>query len=295
MEAYKPSKGIALVYIVSLLVISNITMGIILSAVNTYTVLSLVKIAVIVVNIYYLYFLSLSFSVKYVFNDNHICIRSHWGLRKIKIPFSSIEGYKVDSGKIRGVKLSGLGNTRFSLGRNIIDKIGTTHMFVTSSESTIYLKTKSIVYAVSPDKTTEFEKKLQGLKIPNNIADYQIGRNADLYKQKQFFIPFITVTLIIMALTLNPFILYLRGLLPDKMPLSFDAGFVPIRYGTGKQFAFTQMVYGVLNMVILLCMYYASYFCAKYDRKSAYRYIYIAMATAVAFLIIQLRILVTFG
>jgi len=81
------------------------------------------------------------------------------------------------------------------------------------------------------------------------------------------------VSIIILTLTLNPFILYLKHGIPDIMTLSFDANFSPIKMGTSKQFAFTQMVYGVLNMALLFCMYYASYFCAKYDRKSAYKYI----------------------
>jgi len=71
------------------------------------------------------------------------------------------------------------------------------------------------------------------------------------------------------------------------MPLNFDAKFNPIKIGTGKQFAFTQMIYGVLNMALLFCMYYASYFCAKYDRKSAYKYIYLALIVAMIFLIMQ--------
>ena len=274
---------------------SNITMGLIMSLMNSYTILSLFKVVLIIVNIYYLYFLSISLSVRYILTDRYICINSLWGLRKIKILYSNIESYRVSKEKINGIRLSGIGNSRFSLGRNIIDKIGTTHMFVTSSENTIYLKTKSIVYAISPEKIEEFQSKLQEMEISNNIESYKLSKNIDLYKQKQFFIPFIVVTIIIIILTLNPFVLYLKGMLPAEMPLSFDGSFAPIRFGTGKQFAFIQMTYGVLNMVILLCMYYASYFCAKYDRKTAYRYIYISMATALIFLIVQIRILINFG
>jgi hypothetical protein len=295
METYKPCKGLSLIYIVSLTVIWNITMSIIMSVVNSYTVLSLLKVAVWAVNVYFLYFISLSLSTRYIFENRHICIKTLWGLRKIRIPFESIEGYKVCCGNIRGIKLSGIGNAKFAFGRNIVDKIGTTHMFVTSSKSTVYIKTPSIVYAVSPEDLKGFENRLQDIGVSNHIGDYRFIRNGDLYKQKQFFIPFIIVTVVIIILTLNPLILYLKSMLPGEMPLSFDASFVPIRYGTGKQFAFIQMTYGVLNMVVLLCMYYASYFCAKYDRKSAYRYIYIAMITAVTFLLTQIRILITFG
>lgn len=295
MEVYRPLRGVSLIYIILLAVMWNIVMGVIMLVVNSYTVLSLIRVAVLGVNGYFLYFIAVSLSVKYVFGSNYISIKSLWGLRNIKIPFDSIEGYKVCNENIRGVKLSGIGNSKFAFGRSIIDKIGTTHMFVTSSRNTIYIKTASIAYSVSPKDLNRFESRLKSLGILNHIGNYQLSKNTDLYKQKEFFIPFIIVTVIIIVLTLNPFILYLKNLLPEKIPLSFDSSFVPIKYGTGKQFAFIQMIYGVLNMVVLLCMYYASYFCAKYDRKSAYRYIYIAMITAATFLFTQLKILITFG
>ena len=73
------------------------------------------------------------------------------------------------------------------------------------------------------------------------------------------------------------------------MPLSFNSNFEPARYGTGKQFAFKQMIYGVLNMAILFCMYYASYFYAKYDRKSANKFIYVSFIVSIVFFLFQLR------
>jgi hypothetical protein len=78
------------------------------------------------------------------------------------------------------------------------------------------------------------------------------------------------------------------------MPMSFDSKFTAIQFGTGKQFAFKQMVYGLFNMAILFCMYYAAYFCAKYDRKSSYKFIYISLILTLALLTIQIKILVTF-
>jgi hypothetical protein len=83
-------------------------------------------------------------------------------------------------------------------------------------------------------------------------------------------------------------------MIPNNMPLNFDAKFNPIKMGTSKQFAFTQMIYGVLNMALLFCMYYASYFCAKYDRKSAYKFIYLSLIVAMIFLIMQFKILINF-
>src|SRR3712207_9114827 len=86
-------------------------------------------------------------------------------------------------------------------------------------------------------------------------------------------LPFILVSVIIVIFTVTPLLLYVNGTLPAKMPLSFNAAFNPIRMGTGKQFAFKQAIYGVLNMGILFCMYYAAHFHAKYDKKSAKTYI----------------------
>ena len=59
--------------------------------------------------------------------------------------------------------------------------------------------------------------------------------------------------------------------------------------GTSRQFAFTQMALWCIKYGTLICMYYASYFCAKYDKKTAYRYLYIALAVASVFLYMQIR------
>lgn len=86
-------------------------------------------------------------------------------------------------------------------------------------------------------------------------------------RTKKFLIPFLISSIIIIIMTLNPLILYLCNKLPLSIPLKFNAGFKPILFGSGKQFAFKQMVYGVLNMALLFCMYYAAYFYAKYDKN----------------------------
>jgi len=112
-----------------------------------------------------------------------------------------------------------------------------------------------------------------------------------MYKDKKFKTPLFLTSAIIIIITLNPLILYLTHKLPNIMPLTFDASFKPVTMGTDKQFAFAQMTYGALNMALLFCMYYAAYFCAKYDKKTAYRYLYIALAVAALFLFLQLRIL----
>lgn len=293
MRKFKPIRGNSLLYILLLGVLSNVVAGILFNVVESYIIISLLRTGLLGLNIYFLYYLFLNITLVYEINDEAVFIKFLWGLRTIKIDFSNIEGYRLHKGNIRGVKLSGIGNDRFSFGRNVIDKIGTTHMFVTGHKNIVYLKTQQIAYAISPDDLESFKKLLDKYNI-NNFIEVPISRgNVDLYREKEFYIPFIIVTVFIVILTLNPFILYLKGILPDNMPLSFDASFVPVQFGSGKQFAFKQMAYGVLNMILLLCMYYASYFCAKYDKKAAYRYIYVSLITALVFFMLQIRILLS--
>jgi hypothetical protein len=293
MNKFKPTRGSSLAYILLLGVLSNIIAGILFKFVESYIIILLLRTGLLGLNIYFLYYLFLNISLVYEVSGEAVFIKGFWGLRTIKIDFSNIEGYKIHKGNIRGVKLSGIGNDKFSFGRNVIDKIGTTHMFVTSHKKIVYLKTQQIAYAISPVDLEKFKNLLDYNNINNFIEEPNTRGSFDLYKEKEFYLPFILVTVLIIILTLNPFILYLKGLLPDNMPLSFDASFAPIQIGSGKQFAFKQMTYGVLNMILLLCMYYASYFCAKYDKKAAYRYIYVSLITALVFLMLQIRILLT--
>ena len=79
-------------------------------------------------------------------DDENLYITSAFGIKKIKIPFSEIQGYTKAKGHIRGVKLSGYGKNHFAIGRAVIEKIGNTYMFVTSTKNIIYLKTEDINY-----------------------------------------------------------------------------------------------------------------------------------------------------
>jgi len=139
-----------------------------------------------------------------------------------------------------------------------------------------------------------FKEVLEKNNIHQANWESKINKEVGLHKDKNFMISLISVSIIISILSLTPFILYLFNKLPGKMPLNLDSTFIPVEYGTGKQFAFNQMIYGVLNMAILFCMYYASHFYAKYDKKSANRFIHFSLVIAAAFLFIQIRILITF-
>ncbi|MFD3157570.1 PH domain-containing protein [Haloimpatiens sp. FM7330] len=274
-----------------MVIVYNIGISFLLYISNNYILSSLFKILSVGGNLYLLYYLFLFISLKYVVDNDNLTIIGIYGLKKVTIPIKNIKGYNEQKGKIKGIRLSGIANNSFALGRSIIDKIGVTRMFVTQNDNVFYLNTDEINYACSPKNYSEFERVLKDKGLEDKIWEHKYTKKISLHKDKRFIFLFTLVSIIIIVITLNPFILYLKHILPATMPLSFDAAFKPVLYGTSKQFAFKQMVYGALNMVILFCMYYASYFHAKYDKKSSYIYIYVALIIALVFLVLQFRIL----
>lgn len=294
MEVYKSIKGSGIYSILGITVLYNILLFILLFLTNSYEIWILLKITIIVFNIYQLYYILLCNSLTYSIDNDNLYITSALRIKRIKIPFNSIQGYKKESGYIKGIKLSGYGKNHFAIGRAIIDKVGITYMFVTSTKHIIYIKTEDISYGLSPENIFEFEKKLNNININPLNWEYKINKNINLYKDKKFFIPLVIVAIISLVITLTPIILYLYNKLPTMMPLNFNSEFVPIKFGTAKQFAFKHMVYGLLNMAILFCMYHAAYFFAKYDKKSAYKFMYIPLILSTVFFIMQIRILLTF-
>jgi hypothetical protein len=289
METYKPLKGLGIYNILGTTVLYDgfIALGILF--VDSYVISVLLKLALVYISLYQLYYLVFHLTLKFQVDDKNLYIQSF--LRRIVIPLGSIEGYKISNEKIDGIKLSGFATGTFAFGRSFIKKIGTTSMFVTSYKNIFYIKTNYTNYGISPSNFKDFENKLNARNIGSMEWEYKWNKDTHLHKDKSFTIPLIVVSIIISILTINPFILYLMDKLPIKMPLSFDSSFLAVDYGTGKQFAFNQMMYGVLNMAILFCMYYAAHFFAKYDKRSAKKFIYVSLFTAAAFLVIQLRII----
>jgi hypothetical protein len=292
MEIYKPSKGMGIYYMLGILLAYDLLFVIALLKVNSYVLISLIKIALVTFTIYQIYYILLYSTLKYATDESNIYILTF--IKKIIIPFEEINSFKIENGNINGVKLSGFGTSNFALGKSVIKKIGTTNMFVTTNKNILYIKVNNRNYALTPKEFAKFKNHLVYNNINENEWEQLQDKQASLHKDKSFMIPFFAASLIITALTLNPFILYLSNKLPSNMPLNFNSAFFPVDLGTGKQFAFNQMIYGVLNMAILFCMYYASHFYAKYDKKSAKKFIYISLLIAVAFLLIQIRILHTF-
>ena len=294
MKTYKAIKGSGFLYIFGITVLYNGLIILLLNLINSYVIFNILKVLFVVCNLYQLYYIGLSLSLKYVIGDK-FSIVAIGGIRKISIPYDKIQGYKRNQGKIKGVKLSGYGSNNFALGKFVINQIGITRMFATSNKEIVYLNVEDMNYAVSPVNSEEFIKGLEKMGVHCIEWEPRVIKNTNLYKEKKIMIPFMAVTVIIVIMILNPFILYLKNKLPGLMPLNFDSAFIPLERGTGKQFAFTQMAYGVLNMAILICMYYASHFYSKYDKKSAPKFIYIALIIAVLFLIMQFRILFKFS
>jgi hypothetical protein len=289
---YNPKRGVAILDIIIFLLIGEGILFLLNTIVNSYIEATLFYVISAVFSLYCIYYILLDISLKYYVIDSGVEIKGLWGLKRVFIPFSNVDGYVIEKEDIKGFRLSGLGRHKYCFGRCVVENVGVAHMFVTSSKEVFYIHTDEISYGISPDDIGEFKKVFQLRGFKEKQFKVKKNKNVDLFKERSFFIPFIIVSLIVVFIILNPFILYLTQKLPnDNMPLAFDSTFTPILYGTAKQFAFKQMIYGAMNMLVLFCMYYAAYFCAKYDRRSAYKYIYISLLVAVTFLVVQLQIL----
>jgi hypothetical protein len=292
MVIYKPEKGIGLYRLIGAMFFYDLLIMLLVIFVDSYVVSSLLKLFLVLFNGYQLYYILLFATLKYGIDEEYIYIIDLF--KKIKISIAQIEGYQILNEKINGIRLSGFCTSDFALGKSFIKKVGTTNMFVTANKNIFCFKLGEKSYAISPAAYGEFKLLLEDKGVYQSEWEYKWNKGTSLHKDKSFMIPFFIVTIINIILTLNPFVLYLMDKLPATMPLSFDSSFLPLEIGKGKQFAFNQMVYGAFNMAIQFCMYYASHFYAKYDRKSANKFIYVSLAISVAFLLIQFRILYAF-
>jgi hypothetical protein len=260
---------------------------------DSYLMLSLIKVVLVICNIFYLYHIGIWLTVKYEIINNEIIINALGGLKKVNLPLSDIECYTVEKGKIRGISLSGICTNRFAVGRIAVKNLGTTRMFVTGNSNIIYLKTREISYALSPKNSKGFQEALNSAGIEEKSWKNEYNRVNKLYKDKKFIIPLLATSITILFTTFYPMVLYILNELPDVMPLVLNVSREVVEVGTDKQFAFSQMTYGLLNMAVMFCMYYAAHFCAKYDKKAAHRYIYISFLVALIFLYLQMQLIAT--
>lgn len=291
MKVFKAKRRLEIVPTILTTVLLNVIGVFLIKIGHSYLILNLIIGILVICNLYNLYYIFLWLTIKYEITEDQIIIKGIWGLKNIKISLNNIESYTVQTERIRGIRLSGFASNRFALGRIAIKNLGTTRMFVTNSSYVVYLKTNEMNYGFSPISRLKFEEALKEKGIINAPWEKKFNKVSRLYKSKQFLTPLILSSVITLIITFNPLVLYLTNRLPDLMPLAFDTALKATDMGTDKQFVFAQMTYGICNMAILFCMYYASHFSARYDKKTALRYIYGSLGISIFLLLLQFRII----
>lgn len=287
---YKPQKNLASYIILLGLIILNFGVFYFTKHSMSYTISIILKILLVIFDIYQLYYIILGLSLNYEVGEEYMTIKGLYGLKTINIYYKDITGYNIQE-EIDGIKLSGISFNNFIIGRCYIEKLGTTRMYTTSKDEVVYILTDKINFAITPAEVKKFEQDLKekGMKLIDN-NERRNNEKVNLHRDKVFMIPLVITTILSFIMVIVPFIYYLKGNLGETMPLSFDPSFNPTKIGTGKQFAFQQMMYGALNLALIFCMYFAAQINSKYDRKSSYKYIYIALAVAITFMVLQIKI-----
>lgn len=289
---FKAKRPREMFYVICLCVLSIFGMFVSTDLVDSYTWDKILFSLFTVIIIYQLYYMMAVETLKYSIDENGIEIIRFFGLKKTFIPQRDIIGYLYKDTKISGVKLSGYSLANINYGKCFEDTIGLCKLFLTSSHNNFYIVTKDITYVISPADIDKFNEKLDKISITvENFKRFPKQGKLELYKDKQFMIPFLLTSFLCIVSVASPLALYGLNMLPQTMPLKFNSLFQPVLIGTGKQFASTQMFYGVGTMALLMCMYYATHFTAKFDKRSSYKYIYIALLVVVMVLIVQFRIL----
>lgn len=294
MRCYKFEKGLGFLYILMTTLIFNAITLMLIFVNNSYLLSYLLQSILIIFNIHQLYYLFLPKTLNLQIGGKVIIINMLFGFRKIIIPFKSIIEIEKRNLNVKGIKLSGFSGKSYSFGRLYYENIGTIRMFVTDSKKTIILKTVKENIAISPSDYEEIIGIISK-KLKNKVADEKKPANICLCKDKYFIIPFIISTILILIYMIRPSMMYISGELNNlKLPIAFNSDFVPVKYGTAKDFIFNQLLYGALNMIIMVCMYFAEYLYSKYDRKASYKYMFISMFVIIIFFILQVRIIHTY-
>lgn len=297
MEVFRPARGKGLIFLSLITVVFDIVLFILMWLSNTYELRYAFILLLLVFSIYQLYYILGYISLKYEFNEDTIIINRCWGMRKIFVPVKNIKAYKIQEYKmkeIEGLKISGYFIKDMIFGKAIINKIGATHMFITNSRNVIFLSTEEINYCLSPIDMKRFEDKLKACDIKNNELANIGFKGVKLYKEKKYLAIIIICAILLIVIPSIPMVLYLQGKMPALMPLSFDKNFIATKLGTAQQFVFKQTIYGILNMAIFFCFYFASYFFQKYDKRTAYGYLYLGVIICLSIMILQIKVLYTF-
>lgn len=293
MSTYKCKRGEGHLHIVAIAITCNIAIFVLLRFIDVYEIISLIKVLIVLFNVYMFYNIVFILTMKYIFDSENIIVSGFWGLRKIQIPIKDIQSYFISRDPISSVKLYGFSSKKFAIGRFVVNKIGTTRMFATCY-NLIYIKTEKINYALSPRNIEVFEEILNNKNVKNETWEYDYNKSEKLHSKTKFVILIILISIIIFVFTITPLVLYKLNLLPEQMPLTLNAKFMPLVIGSSQQFVSKQLTYGLINMGILLCMFFAAYSHIKYDEKTAYVYIYTSFFISITFFVMQFRILFEF-
>ncbi|MGG5462635.1 PH domain-containing protein [Clostridium sp. B9] len=294
MTKFRARRGHGVFEVMAYFIVGNLLLAILNDIMNGYLERNLVVLAGIIYSTICIYYILLDLSLVYEVNDDYLEINCFNGLKKLRIDFKDVNGFLEQDKFINGFKLSGFGKHKYCFGRCVVHNVGLARMFVTCGKKVIYIHTEEISYGLSPEEFEKFKELIISKGIKEESFDVKVNNVREIIKEKGFYVPFIITAIIILAIILIPVILYLTGYMPDNMPLDFDSHFIPCTFGSAKDFVGRQIVYGIMNMILLVCMYYAGHFCAKYDKKLAKRYIYISLAIALVFLGSQIQTLINY-
>lgn len=294
MNNIKVHRGFSALIIFAITALVDILFIIASLFVNNYIILNILELFAAIFNICQIYYIIKSLTLKYCYDEKNIYIVWCFGIKKITIAFEKIKMYNVFHGEVKGVKVWGYGRNAFALGTFFVNDTGIVNMFVTSTKDIFYIKTDHGIYGISPEDSNEVKKVFSEHNIILNSWKYEKKPKISLSRDRRFVILTVCISIIILIITIVPFILYWRGIIPGKMPLSFDSSFKPTMYGTAREFAFKQMMYGAYNMAIFFCVYYAAYLYSKYSKKIAYRLMYGCLLIAIIFSIFQIKVFMTY-
>ncbi|MGL5820209.1 MAG: PH domain-containing protein [Sarcina sp.] len=294
MKSFSVKKGYAGRELIVYLLLCDTIMFILLNIIEGYIETRIIGLVMFFFTIWCFYYIMLNYSITYQISDDKFIINAFGGLKKIKLNFSDINGFVLREEYIDGFKMYGVGKNRYAFGKMVVKGVGATRAFVTNPKKIIYLHTEGDSYAVSPSDIDGMLEVLFSENIPIKEFETKINIQRDLFKNKKFLSLVIITFVIISFIIIVPFILYLFNCLPGKMPLIFDTTFSAVVFGTGKEFAIKQMVTGIGIIIIFICIYYTSYFIAKYDVKIAIRYIYIPFIISLLMAFIQMQILINY-
>jgi hypothetical protein len=290
MSTYECKKGVGHIHILLIALLWNFGIFLLIRLIDIYEIVTLIEVFLVIVDIYLGFNIIFILTMKYSIDDEKIIISGIGNVKKVIIPFQDITSYFISREHISSVKLYGFATKKFAIGRFVVNKIGTTRMFATCN-NLIYLKTDKINYAISPKELDLIADIMDRHNIKCEKWEYDYENNCKLHNKKKFIAFIIFISTLIFIFTITPLILFQANLLPNEMPLALSSKFLPLVMGTSKQFVSKQLIYGIINMGILLCMFFAAFSHIKYDEKTAYIYIYISLIIAAVFFFMQIRII----